>query len=111
MVSDASAQILWADSRAGSLIEAWTGRNLRDLCLAGTADKAAELVARGRSHPVRAWELTLLTGNRPVTVSFNATPWNGHILLVGQLLTDEYQDAIIQVQGALNDVVALNREI
>jgi signal transduction histidine kinase/CheY-like chemotaxis protein len=111
IVSDASAQILWADSRAGSLIGAWAGRNLRDLCLPGTADKAAELASRGVTGPMRAWELTVLANNRPATVSFSGKPWNGNVLLVGQLLASEYQDAIGNVQAALTDVVSLNREI
>lgn len=111
LVADGSGQIVRADPRAAALIGAWTGRTLRDLCLPGTGEKAAELVARGVSEAMRAWELTLLSNNKPATVSFNGTPWNGHVLLVGQLVSDDYQDAIIEVQGALNDVVALHREI
>lgn len=111
LVSDASTRILWADARATSMVGAWPGRSLRDLCLPGTGDKAAELVSRGVSSPMRAWELTLLVDNKPATVSFNGTPWNGQVLLVGQLMSNDYQDAIIKVQGALTDAVALNREI
>jgi hypothetical protein len=38
---------------------------------------------------MRAWELTLLSGNTSATASFNGTPWNGQVLLVGQLVSKQ----------------------
>lgn len=86
VVADTAAHIVWADARAGALIGARPGRTLLDLCLPGTASKAAELVRRGSHEPLRGWELTILADEKPATVSFSSSPWYGNVLLVGQLL-------------------------
>ena len=93
MVASAAGEILWADPRAITLIGARIGRTLDDLCVAGTAGNGALLAERGVNEVVRGWELPVTAAGRPATVSFCGTPWNGHVLLVGQLLSDEYQQA------------------
>jgi signal transduction histidine kinase/CheY-like chemotaxis protein len=102
---------VWADPRAIALIGARIGRTLDDLCVAGSAGKGAQLAARGSSGAVRGWELPVLAADRPAMVSFSGMPWNGHVLLVGQFLSHESDVTMTRVQGATEDIVALNQEV
>ena len=111
IVCNPSAHILWVDSRAATLVGARPGRRLEELCVPGTREKAIELVAMAASKQVRTWELSFLVNNKPETVSFSAAPWNGDVLLVGQLLADGHHHALEQVRGTMDEIVSLNREI
>lgn len=111
VVVDEPGRITWANARAVELVGAAPGRSLRDCCLPGTADKASELTRRGLGDRLADWELTMLHGGKPATVTFSSTPWQGQVLLVGQLMSGTYQRAIGQMQDTMDDIVALNREI
>ena len=102
---------MWADERASLTLGARLGSALGDLCVTGTAAKATQLIERGATETVRGWELSLVVDGEPTTVSFAAAPWNQGVLLVGQLLSQDYHTAIAQVKASMDDVVSLNREV
>ena len=66
---------------------------------------------RAATEPVHGWELSILEHGKPVTASFSGGPWKGQVLLVGQFVSDQYVEAMSQVQATMSDIVALNREI
>jgi signal transduction histidine kinase/CheY-like chemotaxis protein len=111
IVTDDAGKILWTDERASTLIGARPGRTLANLCIADTADKAGQLAARAARQEVRCWELSVVCQGKPAAISFCGRPWQGNVLLVGQAISDESQAALLQLQGSMDDIVDLNREV
>ncbi len=112
LVCDPAGAILWADERARRLVGLREGRSLLDAAVPGTGHKASTLLERARAAQVRGWEAPLLVDGRPVTVSFcGCADEEGNLVLVGSVIPDEYGQALHGFGEALNEIVALHREV
>ncbi|UQA55153.1 response regulator [Polyangium aurulentum] len=112
LVCDAQGVITWADGRAERHVCARPGVSLSTLAVQGTEEKAMRLLQRGLEDAVRNWELSLVCKGRPTTVSFCARPdGEGRVLLLGHIMPDGIGSVVEQLNGTLNEIVTLNREI
>jgi signal transduction histidine kinase/CheY-like chemotaxis protein len=103
--------VTWRDARAKSLLDLEAGARLDRLATPGTEGKLAALLAVAAHEDVRDWEAPLVIDGRPVTVSFNACPKGGEVLLAGHLVAQHFASALEQLSGSMAEVVGLNREI
>jgi len=112
LTCDAGGSILWADARAKRILGARPGDSLLALAVDGTSEKVRALLARALAAPVRDWEVALRAFAKPITLAFagKCGP-SGEIELHGCAFPDGYGRAVQQVSEALEEVVALNREL
>ncbi|MFL5347733.1 MAG: ATP-binding protein [Hyalangium sp.] len=111
LVCDSAGTIVWADPRAETLLCAQPGQQLRTLAAQGSEEKVDRLLLRARDERVDGWELILCCkGERPTTFAFNARPQEGHLVLVGSLVPEDYGAALAQVSSTLSELAALHRE-
>jgi signal transduction histidine kinase/DNA-binding response OmpR family regulator len=108
LVCDRDGVIRWCDEDAARLLGLEPGRRLVDLAVPGTDDKVRELIARGEGDH---WELALVAGGAPVTISFVARPIPDGVALLGHVIPRPFVDALHQVDRMVADVVELNRRI
>ena len=109
LACDADGRIEWADARAARMVDMRTGGNLLRLAAPGTESKLETLLARAATNRVERWEVALVVGGRPVTVTFDACSDGARILLVGHLVPEHFANAIHQLSDAMEEVVSLNR--
>jgi len=111
LVCDPSGTILWADERAAHILAAQPGQQLRALAAQGTEEKVDRLLLQARAERVDRWELVLCRqGANPTTFAFNARPHDGHLVLVGSLVPEDYASALSQVGSTMSELAALHRE-
>jgi signal transduction histidine kinase/CheY-like chemotaxis protein len=111
LVCDAQGVITWADNRAEQFICARPGIPLSALAVEGTEEKALRLVRQALEGRVRCWELSLVCKGRPTTVSFCArSDGEGGVQLLGHIMPDGTGTLFDQLNGALTEIVNLNRD-
>jgi signal transduction histidine kinase/CheY-like chemotaxis protein len=104
--------IAWLDARARRVLGAAPGQSLFELAIPGTESKLSALIARARAAEVRDWEIALLIGDRPLTLSFAARPGpDGQVSLLGCVLPEGYARSLTYLNESLEDAVGLTREI
>ncbi|WAS97414.1 response regulator [Nannocystis punicea] len=103
-------RIDWADSRAQQHgLRAAT--NLGAAVVPGCEDKWTDLLRKAAEEPVTAWEVALVLGGKPVTVSFSARPVDGRVALLGSLLSQDYADSLHEAARSVHEIVTLNRQL
>ncbi|MBZ5712906.1 ATP-binding response regulator [Nannocystis pusilla] len=108
----ADGTIRWLDARAERLLGTRPGTRLQDLCAPGTADKADTLLGQGRQGRLDGWELSLVLGGRPVTVSFAAAlDAEGRLWLIGAQIPEHFTRALATVEKATSEIVELHRRL
>jgi signal transduction histidine kinase/CheY-like chemotaxis protein len=111
LVCDTSGTITWADERAQRVLCAQVGQPLRALAAQGTEEKVDRLLLQAREERVERWELILCRqGANPTTFAFSAMPHDGHLVMVGSLVPEDYGSALSQVSSTLSELAALHRE-
>ncbi len=109
-VCDTHGTLTWVDARAQALLSAKPGQTLRGLAARGAEEKVDKLLVQARDEQVEGWELILCQHDKPTTFAFRARPHEGHVLMVGSLVPQDYGSALEQVSTALSEVSALHRE-
>ncbi|NMO22604.1 response regulator [Pyxidicoccus fallax] len=110
LVCDAQGTLTWVDARAQSLLDAKPGQTLRGLAAKGAEEKVDKLLVQARDEQVEGWELILCRDNLPTTFAFRARPHDGGVLMVGNLVPEDYGSALDQLSSSLSEVSALHRE-
>jgi signal transduction histidine kinase/CheY-like chemotaxis protein len=111
LVCDTSGTITWADGRAENILSAQAGQTLRSLAAQGTEEKVDRLLLQAREEKVEGWELILCRGGqRPTTFAFTAQPLDGMLVLVGNLVPEDYGTTLSQLGSTLSELAALHRE-
>jgi signal transduction histidine kinase/CheY-like chemotaxis protein len=111
LICDTSGTITWADERAGRVLSAHAGQTLRSLAAHGTEDKVDRLLLQARDERVEGWELVLCRqGKSPTTFTFAAQAFEGHLVMVGSRVPEDFGSALGQVSSTLSELAALHRE-
>ncbi len=111
LVCDPSGTITWMDERAQRLLCAEVGQPLRALAAQGTEEKVSRLLVQAREERVERWELILCRqGSNPTTFAFTAQPHEGQLVLVGNLVPEDYASSLSQVSSTMSELAALHRE-
>ncbi len=109
---DLEGRVTWADPRAARILGLRPERALRAVSVAGTESKLEALLARACHEDVSRWEVPLLAFASPSTVCFSThLEQDGHVHFFGSVLPDSLGSTLRQLNEAMADVVALNREI
>ena len=111
LVCDREGLVTWVDERATKLAGIEPGIRLEALAAPGTEEKLGELLVHARAGEVNGWEVPLVLGIRPQTVSFCARPHDGSILLVGSLVSEAFTRTVEHLSGSMEEVVNLNRQV
>jgi signal transduction histidine kinase len=74
LTCDAQGRVLWSDARAQRMLGVDRGSDLLALVVPGSEAKARALLAKARTDSLAQWEIPLVVGSKPTTVSFSAVP-------------------------------------
>lgn len=112
VLADAAGGIRMVDGRAAKRLGLAAGMRLETLSPPGSGAALRALLARACRECVRDWELPLRVDGREVTYSFRGCPdGTGGAMLLGSSIPEDYGQALREVQGAMEEIVALNREL
>lgn len=102
--------IVWVDRRAeaAGLV---TGESFAARVVPGCEDKARELLLRGSVSRILGWELPVVLGERPETFLWSAAQTPNGLVLVGSRVAQSYADVAAAGQGAIHEIVELNRQL
>ena len=100
----------WLDERAEARFGALADKPLASIADPGSVQKFRALIDRAGSETVRYWEICLTTKDGPITFSFDATPTDEGVVLVGTAIAPAQIDAVAAYQAALGDLAAMHRE-
>ena len=103
--------VTWCDPRCAAALGLEPGASLLARAAPGTGEKMRALLDQARRQPTHDWEVAIVLGGRPATVSFNAQPHGGEILLVGHVAPQNYLRALDQLSESMREVMTLNREV
>jgi len=107
---DAAGDVVWADDRALSMLDAYPGRRFVDLVLEAQCEKAARFLEQAQASAADGWELTVIMRGRPMTLLFRAVARSGGVLVVGSLLPELHRDAGAHLAGVASELATLHRE-
>jgi signal transduction histidine kinase/CheY-like chemotaxis protein len=114
VVCDDQGTVLSADAAAYQLAGIVAGRPLVAYAVPGTEEKLGELLRRARAAAVDGWEACLSVCGSPATLSFRAAPAGApganQILIVADLVPQEFGALMSQLQDGLGELASLHRE-
>jgi signal transduction histidine kinase/ActR/RegA family two-component response regulator len=111
LACDAAGVVLWRDERCARSLAIDAGSSLYAIVAPGTKAKLRALIDQGRAGPVRDWEVALVLDGAPTTLSFNAMPGEGGVLMMGHVAPRHYLRALDQLSESMQEVMSLNREV
>lgn len=104
-------RVLWADERAQELLGVEPGALLTAFAPIGVEGKLRALLDRASVGPVSAWEGSLIVDGRPAAVAFNAGPTDEGVIVVGNLVAEDYGRLLVQMSDTLSEMTAMHREM
>jgi signal transduction histidine kinase/CheY-like chemotaxis protein len=112
LVVDVHGKVIESDARATAKLKLGPGDSLMERAVAGSEQKLANFLQRGRLQALLNVELSLIAGDQAITCSFCSKP-NGadRVALLGSWLPDDYSRSLQQVQESMEEVANLNRRI
>lgn len=110
LTTTSSGIVTSADPRALRLAPDAVGKSLESFALPGTGAKVSALLDAAKKGAVDAWELSLVLGGKPTTVSFSAEPHGNELVLVGTLGSAAHAKAIASLGAATDELALLQRE-
>jgi signal transduction histidine kinase/response regulator RpfG family c-di-GMP phosphodiesterase len=108
---DSSGRIVWSDGRAQRMLPIHPGVRLHALVAPGTETKLDALLLRARAEKCEGWEMPMVIGGDPATVTFCAEAHKGGVLLVGHRVPEQFGHALTQLADSMEEVVSLNRQV
>ncbi|NUO48706.1 MAG: response regulator [Polyangiaceae bacterium] len=107
---DDQGTIGFLDARAERAFGDVRGRGLASLAVPGTESKVIALLRAGRERRVEGWELSLVVGGAPATLTFHAAPHHDSTVLVGSFVSERYNGALRATAEATHEISQLHRE-
>lgn len=108
----ADGVVTWCDDLAADRLGARPGVPLQRLCTPGSEARVDDLLTRARVARVDAWELPVVLGGAPATLSCAAAPdGDGGVWLVGAPIPEVFAQAVTGVEHAVQESVRLHREV
>ena len=108
LLVDHDGAITWLDDRARAL---GLAESLLRHVVPGCEAKALALCTQGSADSVSHWELPLVIRGKPTTCSFTARPFEGKAALLGNLLAQDYADAVAAGDSTMHEILELNRQL
>jgi signal transduction histidine kinase/CheY-like chemotaxis protein len=113
LLCDAAGVVTWMDERAARVLGAHAaGAPLGSLAAPGGEEKIARfLQLAGHGSPGADWELMLRdAAGAPIALATRAAPLDGGTLLVGSLVSHDYDALMTRMSGAMGEMGALHRQ-
>ena len=106
---DHDGVIEWMDDRALEILGVAPGASLRDVIAPGSEEKLDRMLAARGTDPA-SWELLVTARSGPMMFSFRTMPYEGGLLLVGSLLSQDYSELLSQMGSTMSELSVLHRE-
>ena len=106
---DHDGVIEWMDDRALEILGVAPGASLRDVIAPGSEEKLDRMLAARGTDPA-SWELLVTARGGPMVLSFRTMPYEGGLLLVGSLLSQDYSELLSQMSSTMSELSVLHRE-